>query len=74
MMPDSGCVVKSGGMPCGVPGRVYFLGCVHEHAGQRELCEGHAAVMAGTAWCVQCRESREPHDCLVLLREVARAG
>ena len=70
----SGCVVRIAGVLCGNPGDMYVLGCVHEHMGKREICTKHAALMAGSCDCMQCKESRIPHECAIELRPIAYHG
>lgn len=62
------------GHPCSRPSlRVVLAACVHEHIGERALCDWHSDDLAiGLMLCGDCAACREPHECK--LREVVAAG
>jgi hypothetical protein len=64
-----GCVVGNSDYPCSDPGRTYMIGCVHEHAGLREICDRHAELMRGHTYCVQCAKGDSSHECEVFLHQ-----
>ena len=55
--------------PCGVPGRAYRMGCIHEHVADGMMCDKHAAML--TNWrCMHC-EAVDGHECLLAMVELA---
>lgn len=61
---------------CGIPATAILVaGCEHQHVQDSPGCAMHLAMMhllvsRREMICVRCEESREPHECtLILLRE-----
>jgi hypothetical protein len=58
-------VTAKGHPPCGDPGRMYRMACVHEHMADGAMCDKHAAMI--TNWrCMHC-EAIDGHECLVAM-------
>lgn len=57
-----GCQVgKDGGPPCGQPGTLIRMACVHEHVADGWICEEHEALNLG--WMCQLCEDADGHHC-----------
>ena len=73
----SGSDVISPKVPCTSPvTATVTAGCLHEHVGDRDLCDYHATdARAGIMLCGDCLDSSIPHECrLRVMAETAPAG